>query len=231
MGRPWPPVPGLPVRPRRDLPRPCPPGGGRGGRRAGPHAAPRVELLRQPGGHRDGADDRRAAGGRRAGVLLQLGRRSQRGRVQGGPEVRGTRPPRRGQRLRQLPRADPGRAGRHRATDQARAVPTHAGGLPPRALRGSGGSGGGHRPDGGRGADRAGPRGGWRDPGPSGLPGGHPGAVRRARAADDRRRGPDRAGPHRTMVRVRARRRPSRRGLSGQGPRQRHADRRLLGPA
>ena len=49
-------------------------------------------------------------------------------------------------------------------------------------------------------------------------------------AADDRRRGPDRPGPHRPLVRLRARRRPARRGLPGQGPRQRHAHRRLLGP-
>ena len=38
-------------------------------------------------------------------------------------------------RVRQLPRPDPRRARRHGPADQARAVPTHARGVPPRAVR------------------------------------------------------------------------------------------------
>ncbi len=80
------------------------------------------------------------------------------------------------------------------------------------------------------GADRADP---GRRRGPSGhrrVPAGHPRAVRRDRCADDRRRDPDRLRPHRTLVRVRARRREPRRRHARQGDGQRDAGRCLLGP-
>ncbi len=54
-------------------------------------------------------------------------------------------------------------------------------------------------------------------------------ALRRAGRPADRRRGPDRSGPHGRMVRLPALRHPSRRRHRGQGPRQRRADRGLLG--
>ena len=60
-------------------------------------------------------------------------------------------------------------------------------------------------------------------PAPPGYLRGDPRAVRRARRADDRRRGADRLRPHRAVVRVRARRRRARRRHAGQGDGQRHA--------
>ena len=53
---------------------------------------------------------------------------------QAGPQARRSRPPRRRQRARQLPRAHAGGARGDRPADQARAVPADAGGLPPRRL-------------------------------------------------------------------------------------------------
>ena len=50
-------------------------------------------------------------------------------------------------------------------------------------------------------------------------------------ALDDRRRDPDRVRPHRGVVRLPARRRRTGRRHAGQGDGQRHAGRRLLGPA
>ncbi len=56
-----------------------------------------------------------------------------------------------------------------------------------------------------------------------------PRAVRRAGPAAHGRRGADRAGSHRPLVRLPALRRRARRGHHGQGARQRRADRGLLG--
>ena len=107
VGRPGAPLPRLPLRARGDLARPLPPGGRGGDRRAGPDAAPRLQLLRQPGGHRDGHRRRRAARRRRPGVLLQLRRRGERGRLQGGPEVRRPWASRRRERVRAASTAGP----------------------------------------------------------------------------------------------------------------------------
>ena len=81
-------LPRLPVRPGRDQPRPRPPGGGRRPRRAGPHAAARLQPVRHRARSRGGGHPRPPAGRRRPGLLLQLGGRGQRGRHQAGPQVR-----------------------------------------------------------------------------------------------------------------------------------------------
>ena len=138
-----------------------------------------------------------------------------------------------GQRLRQLPRPHAGHARRHRPAGEARAVPAAARGLPPRRL----------------GRPRRARRGRRRRRSPRCCS-----SRCRARAASTRRppsylRGDPRScatsaallmmvdevqtGLGRTgrVVRLRARRRRARRRHAGQGARQRHADRRLLGPA
>ena len=71
------------------------------------HAAPRLEPVRHRARSRGGGHPRPPPGRRRQGLLLQLGGGGQRGRHQAGPQVRGPRPPRRGQRLRVVPRPDP----------------------------------------------------------------------------------------------------------------------------
>ena len=124
----------------RHLARPRPPGGGRGRGRAGPHALPRLQPLRQRVGARGGrhprpAHRRRAGAGRRPGVLRQLGGRGQRVRPQAGPPV--------GRAAAATWWSAPGApstAGRwppcrHRPAGQARAVRAAARGLRPRALR------------------------------------------------------------------------------------------------
>ena len=68
-------LPRLRLRPGRHLPRPRPSGGGRGGRRPGGHALPRLEPLRQRARARGGrhprpADRRGHRARRRAGLLL-----------------------------------------------------------------------------------------------------------------------------------------------------------------
>ena len=77
---------------------------------------------------------RLADGGPGPGVLRQLRRRGQRVRHQAGPQVRRPGPPRRGQRLRLVPRPHPRHAARHRPAGQARGLPAAARGLPPRRL-------------------------------------------------------------------------------------------------
>ena len=138
----------------------------------------------------------------RSGVLHQLGRRGQRVRHQAGPQVGWARSPRRGQRLRVLPRSDARHAPRHRPAGQARGVPAAAGGLPPRRLE---------RPR------RAGARRsiptvaavllepvqgeGGVNPATADYFAGRPAPVRRAGHPVHGRRGPDRARPHRSVVR------------------------------
>ena len=119
---------------RRHQPRPLPPGGGRRARRAGPHAAPRVEPVRHRARLGGRPHPRPPAGRRRPGVLRQLRRRGQRVRAQAGPQVRGPRPPRRRQRARLVPRPHAGHPPRHRPAREARGVPAAARGLPPRRL-------------------------------------------------------------------------------------------------
>ncbi len=186
------------MRPGRDIARPRPPGRGRCDRRAGTHAAPRFELLRQPGGHRDGDDDRRAAGWGRTGVLLQLGGGGERGRLQAGAQVRRARDATssssafgsfHGRTLAAL--AATGQPSKHEPfqpmPEGFRHVPfgdldALAGAIDPSVaavliepVQGEGGV----------------------VAGPARLPRRDPDAVRRARGADDRRRGADRASPAR----------------------------------
>ena len=84
-------------------------------------------------------------GGGGPGVPVQLRGRGQRGGHQAGPAVGRPRPPRGGERLRLVPRPDPGHAARHRPAGQARGVPAAARGLPPRGLGRPRRPGGGHR--------------------------------------------------------------------------------------
>ena len=95
VGRPGHALPRLPLRAGGDLARPRPPGGGRGASPSRPRrccTSPTSSPTRWP--TRGGDRHRRAARRRRAGVLLQLRRRGQRGRLQAGPEVRRPRPSR-----------------------------------------------------------------------------------------------------------------------------------------
>ena len=62
----------------------------------------------------------------------------------------GPRSPRRGQRLRLVPRPHPGHPARHRPAREARGVPAAARGLPPRGLGATSRTRAGHRPDGRR---------------------------------------------------------------------------------
>ena len=81
-----------------------------------------------------------------------------------------------------------------------------------------------------RGPARARPGRGRRPARPGRLPGVGTHAVRRAGGAARDRRGADRAGAHRALVRLRARgRRAARRRDDGEGARQRHAHRGVLG--
>ena len=89
----------------------------------------RARLARGP---RHRPAHRRRPARRRAGLLLQLGRRGQRGRHQAGPEVGRPRTLRRRHHLRLVPRPHAGHARRHRPAHQARAVRADARRLPPR---------------------------------------------------------------------------------------------------
>ena len=171
-------------------------------------------------------------GGRRGQVFFcNSGAEANEARHQAGPQVGRPRPPRRGERVRQLPRPHAGHAARHRPAGQARGVPAAARGFRHVAwndldalerrstptcrrvllepVQGEGGV----NP-----ADRR------------VLPG-RAGAVRRARPADHGRRGADRLRPHRRVVRLPALRRPARRRDAGQGARQRHARSARAGPS
>jgi hypothetical protein len=227
------------VGPRRDEPRPQPSRGGRCAGRAGPHPRARLEPLRHRARlagrpHPRPAARHRPAGMARggpagAGVLRQLRRRGQRVRAEAGPPVRGAGPPRRGQRPRLVPRPHPGHAPRHRPALEARGVPAPAGGLPARRVVRPRGARGGPRSDRRRGAARAGAGGGRGQPGHRGVLPGRPAPLRRARDPLHGRRGADRAGSLRRLVRPPAPRGGARRGDDGQGPRQRRAHRGVLG--
>ena len=98
-------VPRLPVRPRGDRARPRPPGGGRRPRRAGPHAAARLEPLR----HRAAAPrsrrtlDRLLGGGGQV-FFSNSGAEANECAIKLARKFGRPRPPRRGQRLRLVPR-------------------------------------------------------------------------------------------------------------------------------
>ena len=89
----------------------------------------------------------------------------------------------------------------------------------------------GGRPERQRRPARADPGRGRRDPRRSRLPARRARPVRRARPAADHRRGADRDGPRRDVVRLRARRDRPRRRHDGQGDRQRLPGRRGVGQA
>ena len=226
----------LHYRPGRGVARTCPSGGGRRRGRAGPHAEPRVQPLRQRSGSRGGTHhrppgQRRHGAGRRAGLLRQLGGRGQRVRAQAGPALGRRRPPRRDQRRQLVPRAHPGHADRDRASPRSRRPSCRC----PRASS--------HVPyDDVAALDEA------LDPdtvaavlleplqGEGGVmvpSSDYLGAVRdlcsERNASAHARRGADRAGPHGTLVRLPGPGTPARRRDHGQGARQRHASGRLLG--
>ncbi len=84
------PVPGLPLRAGRHVPRPRPPGRRRRHLRAGPHPAARLQPVRHRAPAPGGGHPRPAAGGGPGpGLLLQQRRRGQRVRHQAGPQVGG----------------------------------------------------------------------------------------------------------------------------------------------
>ena len=107
------------------------------------HAAARLQPVRHRaragGGRHPRPPARRRPPGWPAehagpGVLRQLRGRGQRVRPQAGPQVRRPGPPRRGERLRLVPRPHARHAPRHRPAGQARGLPAAARGLPPRRL-------------------------------------------------------------------------------------------------
>ena len=224
-------VPGLPLRAGGHLPGPCPPGGGRGPLHPGPDPAARLQPVRHRAAAPGGRHPRPPASTPAAGRVFFCN---------SGAEAN--------ECAIKLARRWGGR-GRHVVVSaygsfHGRTLATlHATGQPAKhepfqplpegfrhvAWRRPRRPGRGHRPLRGRGPARAGPGRGRRQPGRRRvLRGGAP-ALRRAGCAADRRRGPDRPGPHRAVVRLPALRDPARRGDGGQGPRQRRADRGLLG--
>ena len=118
LGRRRQPLPRPDRRHRRLRPRPRPPGHRRRGDRPGrPHRAHQQPVPARAGG----PAGREAAGPaarrrprRRAGLLLQLRHRGQRGRAQAGPPPAGQGPPGDRRRRPQLPRPHDGRARDHR---------------------------------------------------------------------------------------------------------------------
>ena len=122
-------------------------------------------------------------------------------------------------RLPQLPRAHAGDAARHRSTREARAVPAHARGLPPRRVQQRRRARSGARPE--RRAPSCSSRCRAKAasiPADADYVRGVPAAVRRARHLVDLRRGADRLRPHRQVVRIRAFRYP--RPTSSRWPRR-----------
>ena len=104
--------------PTRRSPRRSPPGA---------HAAARQQLLRQPARRRRRRSRSTSCCSRPPATLGQVfftnsGAEANECALEAGPQVRRARPPRRRQRVRQLPRPHAGGAGRHRPADQARAV-------------------------------------------------------------------------------------------------------------
>ena len=229
-------VPRLHHRPRRGVAGSRPPGRGRCGGRAGQDTQPRVEPVRQHTGargrpHHRPPHQRRHRPGRGSGLLRQLGRRGERVRAQAGPPLGRPRPPRRDQRRQRVPRPHAGHADRHRAAREAGAVRAAARGFRARALRRRRRAGQGARPRHGRRRPAGAAAGRGRGHGPElGLPGRGASTLHRAQRAAHARRGADRPRADRALVRLPGAGARARRGDDGQGPRQRHAGRRLLGP-
>ena len=213
--------------PTRRWPRPSP---------SRPDPLPCVQPVRQHGRPGGGGHPRpphrgRHRTSRRTGLLRQLGGRGQRVRHQAGPSMGRTGTLRRGEHLGRVPRPDPGHPGGHRPARQAAGLPAHARRLRPRALR---------RPrchgrrlrsrPGGRRPGRADPRRGRSGGAVVGLPGRAAPALHRPGHPADGGRGPDRPGSHRALVRLPAPRGGAGHRDHGQGPGQRHAGRRVLGP-
>ena len=229
-------VPRLPRRARGHVARARAPGRRRRARRAGAHAAARVEPVLQRRAAAGRRAPRRAARRRRSGVLLPTP-------APRPTSARSSSPAATGRRTAAASASTCVSAygsfhGRTLATlaatgqpQKQEVVPAAARRVPPGRVR---------RPRRPRGRDGR-PRvravllepvqgEGGVNPAPRRLPRGGPRAVRRARGAVDRRRGADRPRPHRQVVRLPARRRrAARRRHHGQGARQRRADRRVLG--
>ena len=203
-------------------------------RRAGPHAAARVEPLRHRRRPRGGrARSTALLGGGGPGVLLQLGRRGQRVRASSWPAsgaaaaaTSSSAPTARSTAARS-PRCTPpaSRRSTRRSSRCPRASATWRGTTSTRSRRAI-------DPTRRRGAARAGAGRGRREPGDRPSTSRASAALCDERgAADHGRRGADRPRPHRRVVRLPARRRRARRRHDGQGARQRRADRRVLGRA
>ena len=139
----------------------------------------------EPGLERGAADPRPAARRRGSGLLLQLRRRGQRVRHQARPQVRRSRPPRRRQRLRLVPRPHAGHAARHRparrSTSRSSRCPRASATLPWDDLDAL--DSGASIPSVARRAARAGAGRGRREPGDAEYFAWRAAAVRRARAS------------------------------------------------
>ena len=228
-------VPRLPRRPRGHRARPRAPGGRRRARRAGPHAAARVEplLQRVAAAGRGARSTRCTAAAARCSSPTRAPRPTSARSSSPAATARPTAAPtgstcsRRGARstAARSPRSPPPASRRSRRRSSrcpigfrqvvfadldalAAAMDERVCAVMLEPVQGEGGV----------------------QPSPPGLPRRRARAVRRARGAADRRRGADRARPHRQVVRLPARRRrAARHRHHGQGARQRRADRRVLG--
>ena len=136
--------------------------------RAGPDAAARLEPLRHRararGGRAPSTGCSATAGGGQV-FFCNSGAEANECAIKLARKFGRPRPPRRGQRLRLVPRPHPRHPPRHRPARQARGVPAAARGLPPRRLGRPRRARGGPRPVGRRRAARAGAGRGRREPG------------------------------------------------------------------
>ena len=162
-------------------PRPRPPGGRRRPRRAGPHAAARVEPVRHRARARGGRPPSTACSAAAGQVFFcNSGAEANECAIKLARKFGG-----RGRHVvvsayGSLPRPHAGHAARHRPARQARAVPAAARGLPPRRLGRPRRARARPRPDGRRRAARAGAGRGRREPGHRRVLPGRAPAVRRA---------------------------------------------------
>ncbi len=146
LGSRRPAVPRLPGRSGRGVARSRQRRSRRSHRGTGPHPGARVEPLRHRARRSSGPDARSPARWRRSGLLLQLGRRGERGGAETGAQMGWAGQVPGDQRVRLVPRPHPCDVARDGPTPEARAVPAVARGLPARRVERPRGARACHRP-------------------------------------------------------------------------------------